>query len=343
MAPASIPDAAERQFALVLALVGTKSGLGRDQILTTVNGYQQRYEQNVASGKVGEDSLRKLFERDKTVLREAGIEIETVPDPSSPDDNKLFRYRVAPDKLAAGAMRFTEEEAALLEVAALVWERGAMADHAANSIAKLRALDVPMANPVELASKPRLRSRDHGFATIAEAIDEEQAIRFRYRKQLAADAEHRRIEPQALLQFEGHWLVAGFDLDRMAERRFVLTRIEGTIRKVGPFGDGRAHDPTAGPRSRRELAAHAESQRALLALAPGGDAEIRLERRGRAQGTDARGWTLLELGFSDIELFADELTGFGPELVVHEPPALRREVIRRLEQVVAAHAGEERA
>lgn len=339
---AAIPKSDERQFALVLALVGTERGLSRDEICEHVSGYSQRYEQKVLTGEVAVESLHRLFERDKAELRDAGIDIETVPDPSAPDDNKLARYRVRRDQLERRSLRFDKDEAALLELAALVWERGAMAGHAANSVAKLRALDIPMTDPSTVAAKPRLRSRDHGFEAIADAIADERAIGFRYRKQLADGALPRRIEPQALLQFDGHWLAVGYDLDRQAERRFVLSRIEGPIRGLGPFGGGRRHDPAAGERARRELEGLAAGQRALLALRPGGDAEVRLGRRGLAAGEDARGWPLVRLGYSDVELLADELAGYGPELVALEPAALRAAVIDRLERTLAAHVGNRR-
>lgn len=342
-----IPRPAERQFSLALALAGTELGLTREQILTGVHGYHQMLEQKVRTGKTKLESLVKTFERDKDDLREAGIDIETVPDPDSPDDNKLTRYRLRTDAGREGArLAFTAAEAQLLEIAARVWATGALSGSAANSLAKLRALDVPMASPRSLAAMPRLRSRDHGFQEIADAMDAEQAIAFRYRKQLAEAAEPRRIEPLALIQFDGHWLVSGYDLDRGAERRFVLSRIEGPVRKTGPFGEGRRIDPDAAARALRALEAHAGSQLAEIALAPGGDAEVRLGRRGRpAEGAPSRPapehWTVIELGYSDIELFADELAGYGPELAVLGPPTLRAEVIRRLEAVVAEHGADE--
>jgi proteasome accessory factor B len=43
------------------------------------------------------------------------------------------------------------------------------------------------------------------------------------------------------------------------------------------------------------------------------------------------------LHFVDVNILADELSGFGPEVLVLSPPALRDAVVERLRGVVAAH------
>ena len=45
----------------------------------------------------------------------------------------------------------------------------------------------------------------------------------------------------------------------------------------------------------------------------------------------------LELHYSDVNIFADELAGFGPEVLVIGPPELRAAVIARLERTAADH------
>jgi len=46
---------------------------------------------------------------------------------------------------------------------------------------------------------------------------------------------------------------------------------------------------------------------------------------------------LLRLHYSDINIFADELAGFGPEVLVVSPPELRRAVLDRLLKTAADH------
>ena len=43
------------------------------------------------------------------------------------------------------------------------------------------------------------------------------------------------------------------------------------------------------------------------------------------------------MDFADTEAFADEISGFGPDVVVEQPLELREPVVRRLEGALAAH------
>ena len=45
----------------------------------------------------------------------------------------------------------------------------------------------------------------------------------------------------------------------------------------------------------------------------------------------------LTLHYSDIDLFADELAGYGPEVLVEAPDELRAAVSSRLERTAADH------
>jgi proteasome accessory factor B len=41
--------------------------------------------------------------------------------------------------------------------------------------------------------------------------------------------------------------------------------------------------------------------------------------------------------FADTEAFADEISSFGPDVLVEQPLQLREAVVRRLEGALAAH------
>ena len=72
----------------------------------------------------------------------------------------------------------------------------------------------------------------------------------------------------------------------------------------------------------------------VLEVTPGTDAAARLARRkGSAITPDNR----LTLHYSDMNLLADELAGYGPEVLVLSPPWLRDAVLSRLEQTAEAH------
>jgi proteasome accessory factor B len=65
-APLRVP-VEERLFSLVLALLATDAGLTKNEILSTVQGYRQRYS------TAGDNAnLERQFERDKDDIRELG-------------------------------------------------------------------------------------------------------------------------------------------------------------------------------------------------------------------------------------------------------------------------------
>jgi proteasome accessory factor B len=76
------------------------------------------------------------------------------------------------------------------------------------------------------------------------------------------------------------------------------------------------------------------SQRAVVRVRPGTDAAARLGNRyGVADADHAE----LTIPYLDHHILADELAGFGPEVLVVDPPALADAVAARLRLVVARH------
>jgi len=73
---------------------------------------------------------------------------------------------------------------------------------------------------------------------------------------------------------------------------------------------------------------------AFVEVEPASDAHTRLSKR---RGTAVAATGELELHYSDVNIFADELAGFGPEVLVVSPPELRAAVIARLERTAADH------
>jgi proteasome accessory factor B len=52
---------------------------------------------------------------------------------------------------------------------------------------------------------------------------------------------------------------------------------------------------------------------------------------------DGSGWSVLELEFSDPEALADEVTGFGADVLAVEPAEVVAAVVRRLRGAAEAH------
>jgi len=55
-----------------------------------------------------------------------------------------------------------------------------------------------------------------------------------------------------------------------------------------------------------------------------------LRRRAANVGDIDDTWSQVRIDFTDTEAFADEISSFGPDVVVENPTELRESVIRRL-------------
>jgi len=321
----------ERLFSLVLALLATETGLTKADVLSSVQGYRQRYRPGGNNA-----SLERQFERDKDDVRELGVRIETIEHGADAGAAQFTRYRIPKGGYELPRdVRFTPQEVALLNLASLVWREGVQSGQSRRAITKLRSLGIEADEPL-LAYAPRLRAREAAFEPLSEAIDRHQVVRFDYLKPGQEQAEARELEPLALVQFGGRWHVTGLDRHRGGERRtFLLSRIIGPVRvRTERF------DPPPGDHAGAALAAlreFADQHLAVIRPEPGTDAAVRLRGRGHPRDDGA-----IELHYADEALLADELAGYGPELVVEQPPALAAAVRDRLVAVAAAHRGRRR-
>lgn len=316
-APAKSPPE-ERLVNLVVALMATDQGLTKDTILTSVAGYR---EQSVAGAS--KDALEKMFERDKESLRGLGVPIETIGDWADPDDLREARYRVPTAEYALPEdIEFTPAELALLNLAGGVWSESSMSDDARSGLRKIRALGIPVDEPI-IGYSPRISLRDPAFPALQQAIEQSRAVRFPYLKPGEDAPRIRHVQPLALVEYEARWHVFGIDLGVDADRTFLLQRI------VGPVAETReAFDPAlregAGDRALRGLDDLAARSWALLEVNPGTEAALRLARRATPAEQGIR------VSFVDVHIFAEELASYGPEVRVVEPAELRDRVIERL-------------
>ncbi|WP_157156217.1 MULTISPECIES: WYL domain-containing protein [unclassified Diaminobutyricimonas] len=316
----------ERLFSLVLALLASDNGLTKTEILSTVQGYRQRYS------PAGDNSnLERQFERDKDDIRELGVPLETLDSPIDPGNNQNARYRIPrgnyelPDDIT-----FTAEETALLNLAAMVWREGSLSDQSRRALIKLRGLGVETAEPV-LGYAPRVRVRDAAFEPLNAALSKRVVVSFDYLKPGEAEAGKRTVLPLALVQHQGRWHLYAEDTANGATRTYLLRRIVSKVTTGKPF------DERPGDHSATALAGLDEVWRsnvAELQVEDGTDAATRLQKRRGTERTDSG--TLL-MHFTDLNVFADELTSYGPEVLVLSPPELREAVRSRLVLVAVKH------
>ncbi|MDJ0335051.1 WYL domain-containing protein [Salinibacterium sp. G-O1] len=319
--------AEERLFSLVLALLATDAGLTKTDILSTVQGYRQKFSRSGDNA-----NLERQFERDKDDIRDLGVPLETVDSPGHAGDNHNLRYRIPRGAYELPTdIRFSPEETTLLNLAAMVWREGSLSAESRRAILKLRSLGVTTTEPV-VGYAPRVRVRESAFDPLGTALERRQVVRFGYLKPGESEAQTRTVEPLALVQHQGRWHLFANDPETSTTRTFLLRRIVTQVATLPATFEPPA--PGQADIALTELEAVWNSNTAVVEVEPGTDAATRLEKR-RGSSTSAPG--TLNLHYSDLNIFADELAGYGPEALVVSPPELRDAVRSRLERTAADH------
>ena len=326
MSPQKVP-VEERLFSLVLTLVATESGLTKSEILSSVQGYNSRYREG------GDNSaLERQFERDKDDIRELGIPLETVEDPGDPGNNQGLRYRIPKTAYDLPAdITFSPQEMALLRLAATVWREGSLSADSRRAIMKLRTLGVEADDPL-VGFAPRVRTREAAFEPFEVALERSVVVNFDYLKPGETEATKRVVEPLALIQFHGRWLLHAHDRGADAPRTFLLSRVIGRPR-VTQIGFARRGTDYA-LNAIDELQKIWDRNQAELDVLPGTDAWVRLSKREDTRRNEEGN---LLVHYSDTALLADELAGYGPEVRVVWPQRLVDAVRDRLRTTLAAH------
>jgi proteasome accessory factor B len=272
-----------------------------------------------------------MFERDKDELRELGIPLVTsVIDPVFDDE---LGYRIDKREYALPEISFEPDEVAALSLAARTWTRASLAGPAASALRKLRAAGVTMDDSSLVGIEPVVRTMEEAFEPLRRAVRDRRAVTFGYRKP-DAESSTRHLQPWGLAQWHGRWYLTGYDVDRGAARVFRVGRIDTSVSPAGPAGayDIPAdHDP-------REMVDSTQ-----VSTAPPREATLRvrresgnaLRRRARMLGEDAE-WSTVEVDFRDVDRLADELAGYGPDVVAVGPADLTEAVVRRLQGAAAA-------
>ncbi|MCW4459451.1 YafY family protein [Microbacterium sp. MPKO10] len=325
----------ERLFSLVLALVATESGLTKDAILSTVQGYRQRFS---AGGDNA--SLERQFERDKDDIRDLGIPLETVTPPDEEGNSQNTRYRIPKgDYDLPEDVTFTAEEITLLGLAATVWREGTLSGESQRALMKLRSLGITELDPV-IGVAPRLRTREAAFEPLRTALERHLVVSFPYIKPGDAAARTRTVAPLALVQHSGRWHLYALDVDIDERRTFLLSRMlqapRSSSRTFEAPDDAESFSATA----LRDLDRIWEGNVATVRADPNTHAWFRLSR---LHGSEAIDGDHFRLHFTDINILADEIAAFGPEAEALTPPSLRAAIVQRLTRTRSAHSDAEEA
>jgi proteasome accessory factor B len=319
----------ERLLGLVVCLLSTRRYLSADQIRAAVPGYPEQ-----------DDLFKRMFERDKEDLRELGVPLETGLNHPFDDDPG---YRIRQQAYELPELRLEADEAAVLGLAARVWQRAELAGAAAGALLKLRAAGIDTASldgmdehPSAQGIEPRLGTPEPAFGPLWEAVRDRRPVTFSYRGAGRSEPQRRELEPWGVVNRHGRWYVAGRDLDREAVRVFRLSRIEGAVSFSGPPRSVVVPDGT----DVRELVSDWDSvpapeRTAVLRVRTGAGVDLRRHAVSVRSDDTEPGWDLVTTRFGDLVWFADLTAWLGPDAVVLDPPDLREAVIRRLKGVLA--------
>ncbi len=130
-------------------------------------------------------------------------------------------------------------------------------------------------------------------------------------------ARTRHLEPWGIVSRHGRWYVVGHDRDRDATRVFRLSRVVGAVEPIGAPGEVTVPEGVdfRGAGGALVLAA-ADPREARLRARPG-PASGAAAAGDRADPTPARtAGTSWSVPFGDADVLAEEVTGFGPDVVV---------------------------
>ncbi len=305
----AVVDALERVTNLVALLLSARQPLSLERIGDELAGQYP----------TGEGAMRGAFERDKALLREIGVPIES--EVLTGSDAGRTGYWIDRVKYELSDLELEPDERAALQMAVAA---ARLAD-AEFGLLKLggegESTPVVVANIPELAALPELREAASGRAEVV--------LRYHDRE--------RTVQPYTLLLREGFWYLIGLDLGHHQVRTFRVDRIEGAVKvgTPGAFARPIDFDPRAVfPTDPKLLGDEVEARAEVLVDVPRADAVVRelgdeavLRRVGDA--------VVVSVPCANRDAFRSWLFGLGTHAEVLAPQTLRADVVAWLEAMVA--------
>ncbi|TWP46850.1 WYL domain-containing protein [Lentzea tibetensis] len=309
---------AERLVNLVLCLLSTRQFLTAERIRAIVPGY---------ADAPTDEAFFRMFERDKSELRDLGVPLETGRGPEEGDG-----YRIARRDYELGDIDLEPDEAAAVALAARLWDSPQLTGAAHGALIKLRAAGVDVDEAAPAAVEPKVRTSEPAFPPLLAAVQAGQAVKFGYRRPSPAQTMERTVEPWGVVAWRGRWYLVGHDRDRDAARCFRLSRFVGDVTTLGKPGEVRSPDgiDLLSFVARTEFAPQPSSPARLWVAK---DRAFGLRRHATVVDQQDDG-DVVEIDLKFPESAAKWIAGFGPDVVVIEPEILAKSVRERLLGVV---------
>jgi predicted DNA-binding transcriptional regulator YafY len=199
-------DQLERTTNLLALLLETRVPLTLDDIVNQLEGQYP----------AGASAMRGAFERDKSLLREIGVPIET--EVLGGVRAGQTAYRVDRNRYELRDLQLDDDERRALQVAVAA----ARTVEAEFGILKLGG--VADSSPAITANLPQLDL----LPLLREAVAARSTVTFDYH------GTPRSLRPYALLLREGFWYVIGHDVAHDSVRTYRVDRVEGGVDRGGP-------------------------------------------------------------------------------------------------------------
>jgi predicted DNA-binding transcriptional regulator YafY len=303
-------DALERITNLVALLMETRAALTQDQIIHELSGQYP----------AGEAAQRGAFERDKALLREIGVPLES--EVLGGNDAGRTGYRIDRGRYELTDLRLEPDEQAALQLAVAA---ARLAD-AQFGLLKLggdrSSPPVVVANIPDLPALPALREAGAARAEVS----------FGYH------GRPRRLHPYTLLLRERYWYVIGHDLDRAEVRTYRVDRMEGEL-VIGPpaaYVRPADFDPRSTfPDDPKLLGDEPTARADVLIDAPRADAVAGELGEHAIQRRNSNGSIVVEVPCANLDAFRSWLFGLGEHAEVLAPVDVRANVVAWLHDMVA--------
>jgi predicted DNA-binding transcriptional regulator YafY len=198
-APARL-DRLERVTDLVLVLLHTGQPLTLDSIAHQVPGYPEEHA-----------ARRQAFERDKRLLRDEGIPVET----HRLSGHEQYGYLIDSEAFYLPDLALESDEQVALHLAVAGVHLGDPSGR--DALLKLGATGLSDVRPIATLVPPQ------ALIDLFEAVRARSVAGFSYR------TEARRVAPVGLWFRYGHWYLVAWDLERDAVRTFRVDRIDGAV------------------------------------------------------------------------------------------------------------------
>lgn len=323
-------DAVERLVNLAFYLAAATEPVSAERIRVDVAGYP---------ADATEEAFKRMFERDKELLRDAGFTILT-----DPENEGLYRL----DRAASFAegIDLTAEQAAAVRVAGVAM----LADPSFPFAAELRLALAKIAAALEgadIAATARLVDEDPQaqgavVAELAAAAEACKLVTFGYTNSYGESGPHE-VEPYGVFLHDGRWYLVGRDTAKEQVRTYTVSRMtDATANAARPKSPDYARPDDFDVRSYLRLPFQygPDSARFTAVLRFSADNAWRAEGLARLRGElepAGDGGLLWRVEARDPARLLRFAIENGPGLTVVEPADLAERLSHDLEEVVRLH------